>query len=119
MLQSWIESPKDANFGSLTAVAAGFGITMLLATARTAYVGWPLHPVAYALAASWSIHLVWMPMLIAWIAKLIILRYGGLRLYRRVLPLFFGLIVGESVVGCAWPIVGLIFHVPNYSFWGL
>ena len=118
-LQSWIENPREANFGSLFAVAAGFGVTMLLAAARTAYVGWPLHPVAYALSASWSIHLVWMPMLIAWIAKTLILRYGGLQTYRRALPLFFGLILGESVVGCAWPIVGLLFDLPTYSFWGL
>jgi len=118
-LQSWIENPTQANFGSLFAVGAGFAITMLLAAARTAYVGWPLHPVAYAISASWSIHLVWMPMLIAWIAKTTILRYGGLHAYRRALPLFFGLILGESVVGCAWPLIGLIFDVPTYSFWGL
>jgi len=35
------------------------------------------------------------------------------------LALFFGLILGETIVGCAWPIVGLIFDMPNYSFWGL
>jgi hypothetical protein len=119
MLQSWVESPADANFGSLIGVGAGFAVTMLLAAARTAYVGWPFHPVAYALSASWSIHLVWMPMLIAWIVKLAILRYGGLQLYRRALPLFFGLILGETIIGCAWPIIGIIFDMPNYSFWGL
>ncbi|MDH4179446.1 MAG: hypothetical protein OEV33_02970 [Armatimonadota bacterium] len=118
-MQSWIESPTSGSPGSLFAIGAGFAITMLLAGARTAFVGWPLHPVAYGLSASWSIHIVWMPMLIAWLAKLIILRYGGLRLYRRVLPLFFGLILGEAVVGCAWPLFGLLRGVPTYSFWGL
>ncbi|MCJ7795964.1 MAG: hypothetical protein MUQ56_04250 [Thermoleophilia bacterium] len=118
-LQSWLESPTEPNFMALFAVAAGFAITMLLAAARTVYVGWPLHPVAYALSASWSIHLVWMPMIIAWIAKSALLRYGGLQAYRRALPLFFGLILGETVVGCAWPLIGLIFNVPTYSFWGL
>ncbi len=118
-LYSWIQNPTEANFDSLFAVGAGFALTMLLAAARTTYVGWPLHPVAYALSASWSIHLVWMPMLIAWIAKSLLLRYGGLQAYRRALPLFFGLILGESVIGCAWPIVGLVFNVPTYSFWGL
>ncbi len=118
-LQSWLQNPTEPNFMSLFAVGAGFAITMLLAAARTAYVGWPLHPVAYALSASWSIHLVWMPMIIAWIAKSALLRYGGLPAYRRALPLFFGLILGETVVGCAWPLVGLIFNVPTYSFWGL
>ena len=118
-LQSWLEDPTPAHPGSLLAVGAGFAVTMLLAAARTAYVGWPLHPVAYALSASWSIHLVWMPMLIAWIIKSAILRYGGLHSYRRALPLFFGLILGEAVVGCAWPIIGLLRDAPTYSFWGL
>jgi hypothetical protein len=118
-MQTWVQTPTPGNPTSLIAMAGGFAITMLLAAARTSFVGWPLHPVAYGLSASWSIHIVWMPMLIAWLAKLIILRYGGLRLYRRVLPLFFGLILGETVVGCAWPLFGLLRGVPTYSFWGL
>jgi hypothetical protein len=117
-LQSWSENPKQANFIAPIAMAAGFAITLLLASARTAFVGWPLHPVAYALSASWSIHLVWMPMLIAWTVKSAVLRYGGLRYYRQVLPLFYGLILGESIVGCAWPLIGLIFRVPSYNFFG-
>ena len=100
-------------------MGAGFAITMLLGAARAAFVGWPLHPVAYALSASWSIHLVWMPMLIAWAAKGLVLRYGGLRGYRRALPVFMGLILGETIVGCGWTVAGMILHVRTYSFWGL
>ncbi len=118
-MQSWVENPTPGSPNSLFAIGAGFAITMLLAAARTVFVGWPLHPVAYGLSASWSMHILWMPMLIAWLVKLLILRYGGLRLYRKALPLFFGLILGEVVVGGAWPIVGLILGVPTYSFWGL
>ena len=117
-LQSWVENPKPANITAPFAMAAGFTISLLLAAARTRFVGFPLHPVAYALSASWSINWVWMPMFIAWIVKSAVLRYGGLRLYRRALPLFFGLILGESMPGCAWSLIGLIFHVPNYSFFG-
>jgi len=118
-LQSWIENPSQAQPDSLLAMAAGFAITMLLAAARTRFVGWPLHPVAYAISASWSIHLVWMPMIIAWVAKFTIMRYGGLKLYRQAVPFFFGLILGESVIGCGWTFMSLVLHVPNYSFWGL
>jgi hypothetical protein len=118
-LQSWLENPSQPNVGSVFAMAAGFGITLLLGAARTAIVGWPLHPVAYALAASWSIHLVWMPMLLALVAKSSVLRYGGLRLYRQALPLFFGLILGETVVGMGWTLLGVIFNTPTYGFWGL
>jgi len=117
-LQSWVQHPKPANFGAVIAMGVGFAISLALAAARTRFVGWPLHPVAYALSASWSIHLVWVPMLIAWLVKILVLRYGGLRFYRRVLPLFFGLILGECMVGCAWPLIGLIFNVPSYNFFG-
>jgi hypothetical protein len=117
-LQSWIENPVPANLTAPFAMAGGFAIALLLAAARSRFVGFPLHPVAYALSASWSINWVWMPMLIAWIVKAAVLRYGGLRFYRRVLPFFFGLILGESMPGCAWSLVGLIFHVPSYSFFG-
>ena len=118
-LQSWTDNPTEPNPVALAAMGVGFAVTLLLGAARAAFVGWPLHPVAYALSASWSIHLLWMPMIIAWLVKLLVLRYGGLRLYRQAVPFFYGLILGESIVGCAWPLIGLIFGVPNYSFWGL
>ncbi len=117
-LHSWIENPEPANITAPFAMAAGFAISLLLAAARTRFVGWPLHPVAYALSASWSINWVWMPMFIAWLIKGLVLRYGGLRFYRRALPFFFGLILGESMLGCTWPIIGLIFNVPSYNFFG-
>jgi hypothetical protein len=115
-LQSWIGNPEPMNLAAIGAAAAGLAVTLLLAAARTTFVGWPLHPAAYALSASWEIHLVWMPMLIAWLAKLTITRYGGLRLYRQALPFFFGLILGESLVGCLWVLIGLALKLPSYSF---
>jgi len=118
-LQSWLENPTQPNSVSLLAVGAGIAIPMLVAATCTAYVGWPLHPVAYALSASCSIHLVRMPMIIACIVKPALLHYGGLPACRQALPLFFGLILDEIVVGCAWPVIGLVFNVPTYSFWGL
>ena len=114
-LQSWVESPKPAELVSLLAMGAGFATTLLLALARTRFLGFPLHPVALPIAACWSIHLYWTPMFIAGIVKLLVLRYGGLRLYRRALPLFYGLIVGEALVGCAWPIIGAITGAPIYN----
>jgi hypothetical protein len=50
--------------------------------------------------------------------KLLVLRYGGLRLYRRALPLFYGLIVGGSLASCAWPLVSAIFGMPSYNAFG-
>jgi hypothetical protein len=88
---------------------------MVLAMARSAFVGWPLNPVALPLAASWSIHLMWLPMFIAWLVKILVLRYGGRRLYQAALPLFLGLILGQAIVGSAWTFVGLLKGEPYYN----
>ena len=109
------ESTQRRRLGQPTTTLRKLYSRLLLAAARTSFVGWPLHPVAYALSASWSIHVVWTPMLIAWISKSAVLRYGGLRMYRRAVPFFYGLILGQSIVGCAWSLTGLAFRIPTYS----
>jgi hypothetical protein len=55
-------------------------------------------------------------MLIAWAAKLITLRTGGLKTYRIVLNFFLGLLLGDFIIGCLWPIIGWIFKISTYSF---
>ena len=84
------------NFGS---AGVGFGIAMLLQALRMRLPWWPFHPLGYAVTSSWEINLVWMPLFIAWVLKVVILRYSGRRLYEYLLPFFTGLIVGESLFG--------------------
>jgi hypothetical protein len=58
-----------------------------------------------------------MPLLIAWVAKLLMLRYGGLRLYRMALPFFLGVILGEFTTGGIWSIIGVLMQRKVYVFW--
>ncbi len=117
-LESWLNYPRQASAVVPLAAGAGLATALLLSFLRKAFLGFPLHPVALPIAASWSIHLYWLPMAIAGIVKLLLLRYGGLRLYRAALPLFYGLIAGQAVVGCSWPLAGLLFNVPIYNAFG-
>ncbi len=78
----------------------------------------PFHPTGYAVASSmWTFGWLWFSVFISWTAKNLILRFGGIRLYHRVMPLFLGLILGEFMVGGAWVIVRLIWGVSVYSFY--
>ena len=61
---------------------------------------------------------VWLPLLIAWLAKVSIIRAGGLKLYVRLLPFFLGLILGGCLMGSFSALVGVLFDIPTYSFWG-
>ena len=54
----------------------------------------------------------------AWLLKLVVLRYGGLRLYRTAVPFFLGLTLGQCVVGSLWSLIGIALDIPTYSFWG-
>ena len=90
---------------------------LILLALRTTFLWWPLHPVGYAVSSSWSMNLLWMPMLVAWIIKLAVLRYGGLRLYRQLLPMFIGLILGEYFSGGLWSLAGVILQTRVYVFW--
>jgi len=120
-LERWFSRPDEAagpDWGGNLAILSGFLLCVLLWKAHLHIVGWPLHPIGFAITSSWAINIVWFPLLIAWIIKVSILHYGGLQLYRRALPFFLGLIIGEMIPGCLWSIVGILFNVPYYSFWG-
>jgi len=117
-LQTWFQAPQRPAYGAAIAIGVGMLTAISLFAMRVGYLWWPFHPVGYAIAGSWSINLCWMPMLIAWALKVTILRYGGLKMLRRALPFFLGLIVGEAIVGCGWSLFGLATGLPYYSFWG-
>ena len=60
---------------------------------------------------------LWPSLFVAWAVKALILRYGGLPGYRRALPIFYGLILGEFVVGGGWTFAGLIWNFQPWAFW--
>lgn len=116
-LDSWIKQPFPANPAAMGFVAVGFIISMLLGWMRVTFLWFPFHPLAYAISNSWGVQQLWMPLMIGSTAKLMTLKYGGLRSYRKALPFFFGLILGEIVVGSLWTIVGIALGIPTYDFW--
>lgn len=99
------------------AVMAGMAFCLLLAWVRIRWIGFPFHPVGYAVAGSWGMNVIWFPILIAWLAKIILLRYGGLGTYRRCLPFLYGVILGECVAGSLWSLFGISTGLPTYAFW--
>jgi hypothetical protein len=115
-LDGWITSPRPPSTPSAVAVVVGFLIAMFLQAMRTRFPWWPFHPLGFAVTSSWEINLVWLPLFIAWILKLTILRYGGRQTFSASIPFFLGLILGQFVVGGLWNLYGIAFEVPTYQF---
>jgi uncharacterized protein DUF6785/uncharacterized protein DUF6784 len=105
-LRRWMDDPRPPDGTFLGGMSLGLIVVALLGVARQRFAGWPLHPLGYAIANTNSMDYMWMPFLIAWTLKTVLLRYGGMRLYRAALPFFLGLILGDYVVPTLWAIYG-------------
>jgi len=114
---SWLAYPVRPSPGRLLALLSGAVFTIALLMLRQRYVWWPFHPVGYAASSIWFIGLLWLPMFAAWMAKGLLIRYGGHRLHRRLVPLAVGLVLGEFMVGGLWGLVGTLGKFPTYRFW--
>jgi hypothetical protein len=117
-LNGWVQAPTPPNGIANGAMGVGFVFCSLLMLARIKFPWWPFHPIGYAISGSWSMNLVWVPLLIAWVLKGAFMRYGGVRLYRQAMPFFLGLILGQCLVGSIWHIIGMAMDIVPYSFWG-
>jgi hypothetical protein len=117
-LEGWIRNPVQPKQDANMAIGVGFLSATFLAIMRMQIIGWPFHPIGYAISGGWSMNLVWLPLFIAWVMKVVILKFGGLRVYKQALPFFLGLILGQMIVGSLWSLIGIAFGIPTYSFWG-
>jgi len=95
---------------------SGVAITIFLSIMRQRYWWWPLFPIGFALSGSWSMIVFWCPILAAWVLKSTILRYGGMKTYSTLRPLFLGLILGEFSQAVLWATVAGIYRTPAPFF---
>ncbi|HEX5323627.1 MAG TPA: DUF6785 family protein [Capsulimonadaceae bacterium] len=91
-------------------VLTGAVITACLSLLRARFAWWPLHPLGYALSATWTVVVFWFPMFIAWLVKSLVMRYGGMRMYRILRPLFIGMVLGELTAAVEWTLISMATH---------
>jgi hypothetical protein len=113
-LRAKLIAPPRADYAAAGFDLVGFGVTCMLAFLRMRFLGFPFHPVGYAMANTDSWGQLPMPFFLAWLAKTLVLRYGGMRLYRRSLPLFLGLILGDMVNGAFYTLMGAVVQMNVY-----
>ena len=102
-------------FGRWLFFGIGASVMWLLMFLRQQFIWWPLHFIGFPVAASTPLAAAWFPIFLAWMIKGLILKYGGIRTYRLMLPFFLGLILGEFTSAGLWVIVdgltGITGHV--------
>lgn len=117
-LESWLTYPRPPDNFGIAFMVAGFIFTFFLMLMRMKFVWFPLHPVGYALGiGSSTIDFYWVVLVVTSIAKWQILKHGGVGGYRKAVPFFLGLIIGESIVACLWALISVIVNQPLYVAW--
>lgn len=117
LLLPWLQQPHapDSTGLSFTAFASLF--TLGLMFLRRQFIWWPFHPAGYALGLSAGMVWVWSAVCVGWIIKAVLLKFGGLRIYRKAGPFFVGLVLGDYLTGTFWSLVGAVFEIPVYRVW--
>ncbi len=116
-LSSWLVNPKPTDWLATTVLGGTFAANLGIMFLRSRFVWCPLHPAGYVIGvAPGTTDVIWFPLLIAMVTKWIILRNGGIKAYRRAIPFFIGLVLGEALMGCFWPLLSLILRSAVYSW---
>ncbi|MEE2659676.1 MAG: DUF6785 family protein [Candidatus Latescibacterota bacterium] len=88
--------------------SVGAAVMALLMYLRHRFLWWPVHYLGFPIGATYMIRSTWFSILIGWCAKAMILKYGGIPLYRRLRPFFLGLILGQISCSGMWTVIDFI-----------
>jgi uncharacterized oligopeptide transporter (OPT) family protein len=109
-------NPKPTDWVAMIVFGFTFVLNLGIMFLRARFVWCPLHPAGYVIGIAPGItDSLWLPLMLAMIVKWFILKHGGIKAYRRAIPFFVGLVLGEALMGCFWPIVSLILRSAVYS----
>ena len=114
-LGNWLVNPVIRDATAIKQMSFGFLFTVSLMIMSRRYLWWPFHPVGYAVGAGWAMGYMWFSVFISWLAKKLILAYGGSKIYRAAIPFFLGLILGQFFMGSLWSVIGLVVNRNMYT----
>ena len=96
-----MKSPQPPQLNRMFFFGIGAALMGLLTYLRYRFAWWSIHPIGLTISASDNSKSIAIPVFIAWSLKLILIRIGGVVLYRRAKPFFLGLLVGYTL-GVVW-----------------
>jgi len=113
-LERWMTTPMEANHPAIIASGIGLLFSFLLTFMRIRFFWSPFHAAGYAVSSTYTMNLFWFSIFFSSVIKWLILRHGGLKTYRRAIPFFLGLVLGECVITTLWGTLAIIIGRPMY-----
>ena len=117
-LGGWVQHPRPPDIPGDGIIGVAFIFSIVIAWMRIRFLWFPFHPGGYILGvSSGTIDVYWFALFVCWLIKLLILKHGGVATYRKILPFFMGLVVGDFIVGTYWGLLSIILGTPLYTTW--
>jgi hypothetical protein len=102
---------KQMVLSSYWFIGIGAAIMGILIFLQNSFLWWPLHYIGFPIADSLPISRGWFSIFLAWLIKSLVLRYGGVKVYNKTIPIFYGIILGSVVGTGVWMGIGYIYHL--------
>ena len=112
LIAGWMKNSTSITGSEVIFLLTGAAIVMGITIARYVFPWWPLSPIGFVVAAGGSIRSAFLPVFMVWLLKIILLRVGGMKLYRATQPLILGILIGH-VVGAALAILADVLYFPG------
>jgi hypothetical protein len=107
---SLVESPVKPGDWVLIFSLVGAAVMLVLVICYHRFYWWPIHPIGYLTAYSSAMRILWFSFFIGWVCNALAMRYGGVRLFKKLRNFFIGLIIGDFFMAGTWAIIGLFSH---------
>lgn len=101
----YLNGPKDVGPMNPFWICFGMAVTWFLFFARSRWLWMPLHPAGYLMTLTFAMDMLWFSILLGWLFKTLISKYGGVESYRKAIPFFLGLALGEVSMMIFWLLV--------------
>lgn len=117
LLENWLSYPSSTNLLGVFFMIGGLLLTVGMIFMRIRFLWWPFHPLGYVMSTNLEMSDLWAVILISFLLKWLILKYGGFKAYRKALPFFLGLILGDYTMGSLWSILSIALDTTIYQFY--
>ena len=114
-LERFLVNPQSTNWQQMAFVGSGALVMFCLLSMQYRFMWWPLHPIGFITPGQFPMNNIWFSIFLGWLFKSLVVRYSGLKGYRRASPVFLGLVLGEAFIAGFWAVVGL-FSGKGYNF---
>ena len=117
-LGSRMLTPVKPSAAPAGALAFGAALTWALFAARMRFLGWPLHPLGYALTGTLQLgyaNKMLFSIAFGWLLKTLTLRFGGQRGFRLLRGAALGLIVGDLLMGGVLKLLDALLGPSGYA----